>query len=114
MQEGPWTFGVLANQIWSFAGDADETDINQAYVQPFINYTTKNAWTVGLNSESTYDWVTDEWSVPVNATVSKLVKFGKQPVSFEGGIRYWAVSPEDAGPKDWGARFAVTFLFPEQ
>jgi hypothetical protein len=35
-------------------------------------------------------------------------------VSFEGGIRYWAVSPEDAGPTGWGARFAVTFLFPEK
>jgi hypothetical protein len=114
MQEGPWTFGVLANQIWSFAGDAEETDINQSYVQPFLSYTTKDAWTFSLNTESTYDWITDEWSVPVNGSLSKLVKFGKQPVSFEGGIRYWAVSPEDAGPTGWGARFAVTFLFPEK
>lgn len=114
MQKGPWTMGVLANQIWSFAGDDEEEDINQSFIQPFLNYTTKDAWTFGLNTESTYDWMTDEWSVPVNATVSKLMKFGKQPVSFEAGVRYWAVSPEDAGPTDWGARFAVTFLFPEK
>jgi hypothetical protein len=44
--------------------------------------------------------------------LSKLVHFGKQPVSFQGGIRYWADST-DAGPEDWGARFAVTFLFPK-
>lgn len=114
MQEGPWTVGILANQVWSFAGDGHETDVDQSYFQPFINYTTKDAWTFGLNTESTYDWITDKWSVPINATVSKLVKFGKQPVSFEGGVRYWAVSPEGTGPTNWGARFVVTFLFPEK
>lgn len=113
MQKGPWTVGILANQIWSFAGDPQEKDINQAYFQPFLNYTTKDAWTFGINTESTYDWLTDEWSVPINGTVSKLVKFGKQPVSFEGGLRYWVVSPEEEGPTNWGARFVVTFLFPE-
>jgi hypothetical protein len=35
--------------------------------------------------------------VPGNATVSKLLKFGQQPVSIGGGARYWAESP-DAGP----------------
>lgn len=112
-QGGPWTIGALANQIWSFAGDADETDINQFYVQPFISYTTKDAWTYTLNTESTYNWLTDEWSVPVNATVSKLVHFGKQPISLFGGARYWITSPEDAGPTGWGARFGMTFLFPK-
>lgn len=64
---GPWTVGILANQIWSFAGDSQEPDINQAYMQPFIAYTTKDAWTFMLNSESTYYWDTGEWSVPFNA-----------------------------------------------
>ena len=114
MQEGPWTIGILANQIWSFAGDPQEPDVNQAYFQPFINYTTKDAWTFGVNTESTYYWNSNEWSVPINATVSKLVKFGKQPVSFEGGLRYWVVSPDEMGPTNWGARFVVTFLFPEK
>ena len=114
MQEGPWTVGILANQVWSFAGNADETDINQSYFQPFVAYTTKDAWTFQLNTESTYDWVSGEWSVPFNAMISKLVKFDKQPVSFEGGVRYWAVSPDDEGPTNWGARFVVTFLFPEK
>jgi len=46
--------------------------------------------------------------------VARLVRFGKQPVQFQLGARYWAVSP-DTGPQegDWGARAAVTFLFPK-
>jgi hypothetical protein len=50
--------------------------------------------------------------VPINASVSKLVRFGKQPVSFAGGIRYYADSP-DSGPHGWGLRLNVTLLFPE-
>lgn len=114
MQKGPWTMGILANQIWSFAGDPNEDEINQAYFQPFLAYTTKDAWTFTLNSESTYYWLTEEWSVPVNAMVSKLVHLDKQPVSLELGARYWLVTPDETGPNDWGVRAAVTFLFPEK
>ena len=112
--KGPWTVGILANQIWSVAGDPNEPDINQAYFQPFIAYTTKNAWTFNLNSESTYYWETGEWSVPFNAQISKLVHFDKQPVSLAVAARYWAHTPEGAGPTGWGARATLTFLFPEK
>ena len=114
MQEGPWTVGALVNQIWSFAGDSKQEEINQAYLQPFIAYATKNGWTFNLNTESTYNWVTDEWSVPFNFTIQKIVHLDKQPIALFGGVRYWAVSPVDAGPTDWGARFGMTFLFPEK
>ena len=112
--QGPWTVGILANQVWSIAGDPDEPDINQAYFQPFIAYTTKNGVTFNLNSESTYYWETGEWSVPFNAQVSKLVKFDKQPVSVFVAARYWAHTPEGEGPTGWGARAGLTFLFPEK
>ena len=68
-QEGPWTFGGLANHIWSFAGDDDRNDVNATFLQPFISYTTKDAWTFTLNTESTYDWEAEQWSVPVNFKV---------------------------------------------
>ncbi|WP_421696693.1 transporter [Aestuariivirga sp.] len=112
-QGGPWTMGILANQIWSFAGASGDADINQSYFQPFLSYTTKDAWTFTLNTESTYNWITEEWSVPINATVAKLLTFDKQPISLFGGVRYWAVSPDEQGPTGWGARFGLTFLFPK-
>jgi hypothetical protein len=111
-QNDGWTVGVLANHIWSFAGDQTRPDINASFVQPFISYTTPNAWTFTLNTETTYDWNADTWSVPVNAQVSKLVMFGEQPVSLGVGARYWAESPA-GGPEGWGVRGVVTFLFPK-
>lgn len=60
-----------------------------------------------------YNWETEEWSVPINFMVSKLVKVGTQLISVQGGVRYWAVSDADNSPEGWGARFALTFIFPK-
>jgi hypothetical protein len=109
--EGPWTVGLLANHVWSVAGDDSRPDISSTFLQPFISHTTKTAWTFSLNTESTYDWKAKQWSVPINATVTKLLKLGSQPVSMGGGLRWWADSPS-AGPHDWGLRLIVTLLFP--
>jgi hypothetical protein len=109
-QTGPWTVGVLANHLWSYAGDGDRDEVNQTFVQPFVSYVTKTKTTFTLNSESTYDWNNSQWTVPVNAMVSQLVKFGNQPVQFTVGGRYYAEGP--SGAPEWGARFVITPLFP--
>jgi hypothetical protein len=111
-QEGPWTVGLLANHIASCAGESDRADINATFLQPFLSYITKTQTTLGLNSEATYDWENDASSVPVNLTVSQLLKIGKMPVQFMVGGRYWADSP-DNGPEDFGVRVQLTFLFPK-
>jgi hypothetical protein len=111
-QEHGWTYGALGNHIWSFAGDDDRSDVNATFMQPFLSYTTPTAWTYALNTESTYDWEGEEWSVPVNALVTKVTKVGGQLVSVGGGLRYWVDSP-DNGPEGLGVRFVVTLLFPK-
>ena len=110
-QFGPTTVGLLANHIWSVAGSGDRPDISSTFLQPFVSYTTKRATTFGINTESTYNWETKQWTVPINVTVAQLVRIGKQPVSFALGGRYYVKRPE-FGP-DWGVRFVTTFLFPK-
>ncbi len=112
-QKCGWTYGLLANHLWSFAGDEDRADVNSTFLQPFLSYTTKDAWTFGVNTESSYDWEAEAWSVPVNFTVGKLLKLGCQPVSITGGVRYWAESP-DGGPEGLGFRFVFTILLPKK
>lgn len=111
-QANGFTFGALGNHIWSFAGDEDRSDISTTFVQPFVSYTTPDAWTFALNSEMTYNWKTEEWTVPVNASISKLLVLGTQPVSLGAGVKYFAESP-DSGPHGLGARLSLTFLFPK-
>jgi hypothetical protein len=55
----------------------------------------------------------EEWSVPLNLTVAKLVVIEKQPISLTAGVRYWAESP-DNGPDGYGFRTGITFLFPKE
>lgn len=110
-QESGWTYGMLANHIWSFGGSSRRDDISASFIQPFLSYTTKTYTTFSLNTESTYDWESEQWTVPLNLSVSQLVKFGKQPVSFALGARKYVDRP--AGGPDWGMRFTVTFLFPK-
>lgn len=110
--KGPWTVGLLANHIWSFAGDSDRDDVSLSFIQPFVSYSLKSAWTFSLTSENTYNWETENWSVPINLTVAKLVRIGKLPVSLSGGIGYWVESP-DAGPEGLRLRFQATFILPK-
>jgi len=111
VQQGPWTVGALGNHIWSFAGDSDRSDIDRTFLQPFVSYTTSDAWTVSLQSESAYDWEAEAWSVPVNAAISKLTTIGGQPISLQAGLGYWLESPE-SGPDGLRFRLQVTLLFP--
>lgn len=111
-QRGPWTYGALANHIWSFAGDDDRDDLNATFIQPFLSYTTPTAWSFTLQTESTYDWENEQWSIPIAGIISKVTNIGGQSVIFSGGLRYWAESP-DSGPEGLAFRVVVTLLFPK-
>ncbi len=110
-QQSGWTYGALANHLWSVAGESSRADVNATLLQPFVSFTTRTATTFGLNTESTYDWQAHQWSVPVNLSASQLLKIGKTPVQIALGGKYYAEGPK--GGPDWGLRFTVTFLFPK-
>lgn len=110
-QDKGWTYGALANHIWSYAGAGDCESVNLTFLQPFVAYTWPTATTLTFNTESTYDWDESQWTVPLLASVGQVVKFGKLPVQFTLGGQYWAEGPDSA--PDWSVRFAITFLFPK-
>jgi hypothetical protein len=110
-QNNGWTVGVLANHVWSISGNDKFGETSVSFLQPIVGYATKNGTSFTLNTESAYDWETEQASVPINFTVGQLVQIGGRPVQLTGGVRYWADGP-DAGPDGWGARLVVTYLFP--
>lgn len=103
-----WTFGALVNSLWDIDGD---TPIKTSLIQPFISYRTPSGVSYSLNAEATLDDVSDEWSVPVKFSVSKLFRFGKLPVSMGGGIRYWVDTPPE-GPKGWSVVLSMSIILP--
>ena len=105
-----WTVGVLANQIWSVAGDSNRENISAAFLQPFVSYTTKTYTSFTVNTESTYDFENSQWTVPLNFMVSQVFKIGGQPMSLQLGARYYADGP--TGHANWGMRVNFSLLFP--
>lgn len=110
-QEKGWTYGLLANQMWSFAGPENRKSVNSLFLQPFLLYTTKTYTTIGVFTETAYDFVGDSWKVPVDAMVSQVLMAGGLPFSVTLGGRYWAETP--AGGPDWGFRLNITLIFQE-
>lgn len=108
-QSGPWTWGMLANHVWSFGGSG-RNDVNATFLQPFLTWTAKSGFGVFLNSESTYDWEATQWSVPINLGVTQVLKVGSQRIQLGLGARHWVETPR--GGPDWGLRANLVLLFP--
>lgn len=110
-QPGPWTVGILFNQIWSVSGANDRTDVNTTFLQPFANYNLGSGLSVGVSAEATGNWEADEaWTAPLLFNVSKVTLLGKRPVSFTFAAGPTIASPD--GGASWRFRLAATFLFP--
>lgn len=114
-QDGPWTYGVLWNQVWSIAGDAARPDVDQMFLQPFLAYQATRTVTLTLQSETVGNWEAEEgqkWTVPINVLVSKLSTFGVFPASYMFGVGGFVAHP-DAGPS-WKIRAAIVILLPKR
>jgi hypothetical protein len=110
-QEGGWTVGMLANHIWSYGGEREYPGVNNTFLQPFLSYTWPDTTNLGLNTESTYNWQSGQWTVPINLTAGHLFSLGGQRINFTLGGRYFPERPHDGA--SWGLRFVMTFLFPK-
>jgi hypothetical protein len=109
---GNWVVGVLANNIWSVAGDEDRDDVNQMLVQYFVNYNLPNGWYVVSAPINTVNWEldTDKATVPIGGGFGKLFRLGRLPLN--GQVQaFYNVAKPDVGP-DWSARVQLQLLFP--
>jgi len=112
-QQGGWTYGILANHIWAVTNSDDHPDLNATFLQPFLSYTFHTATSITVNTQSTYDWTGEDWTVQLNLQIAQMIRIGKLPAQIFVGPQYYPEAP-DSGPNDeWGIRFGFTFLFPK-
>jgi hypothetical protein len=112
--QGPWVVGILANNLWSFAGDDGRQDVNQMLLQYFINYNFAGGWYLTSSPIITADWEANSdnrWTVPIGGGGGKIVRIGKQPLNLQLQAFYNVEHP-DNGP-EWSLRFQFAFLFPK-
>jgi hypothetical protein len=112
-QPGNWTLGLLANQVWSFAGEDDRADVSRALLQYFLVYQLGDGWYVNSAPIITADWKAPsgrKWKVPFGIGGGKLLFVGKLPVNLQSQA-YWFAEKPDVGP-DWQLRFQAQLLLP--
>jgi len=112
---GPWVLGVLANNIWSFAGDNDRPDVNQFLLQYFVHYNFEGGWYLTSAPINTANWEADSdnrWTIPLGGGGGKVFRVGKQPLNFQTQAFYNVEKP-DFGP-EWSLRVQLQFLFPKK
>lgn len=111
IQRGQWTTGILANHVWSFAGADDREDVSRTFLQPFLSYALPKGQSVSINTETTYDWIADEWNVPINFGYSRVFHIGAQAMSWKAQGTVAPIRPD--GAPSWGLMTGLTLLFPK-
>ena len=111
--QGPWLYGALINNVWSFAGDDDRDDVNAMLIQPFVNYNLPDGWYVVSSPIIIANWEADNddtWLVPLGGGVGTIFRIGNQPMNAQMQAFYNVEKPAVVG--DWTLRFQLQFLFP--
>jgi hypothetical protein len=102
---GKWVIGVLANNVWSFAGDSERADVNIMLIQYFVNYNFSGGWYVSSAPIITANWKAEEgqeWLVPLGGGAGKIFRVGSQAMNAQFQAFSNVVKP-DNGP-DWAMR----------
>ena len=108
-RDGPWTYGLLGFQSWNLGGNPAYGTQNNLYGQPFLVYTTKDAWSYTANMEAQYNYDARRTTNPLYVGASKLLVFDGVPISIGAGPLYY-VSNTPGGPSGWGARATATVV----
>lgn len=115
LQNGPWSYGALATQLWSFAGDDNRPDVSLLQLQPIISYTLSPQHSIAYSGIITANWEekrdSQRWTVPIGLTYSILTRptWTKNPVNLVMGGGYNVIRPDEAA--DWTIKFQVNFIF---
>lgn len=104
-------FGLFNQNIFTVAGNEDMPDVNLSTLQPILNFSLGNGWSLGTSDMTfAYDWEVNEFtSLPLGAKVSRLVHIGGVAVQFQASYEY-NFYDDGIGPQDTFGLIAKVLL----
>jgi hypothetical protein len=112
---GPWVWGVVVNNIWSFGGPTHSSDrTNSLLLNPVISYHFGNGWSVGSSPNITANWLSkngQQWTVPIGGGIEKVLRLAGQHMKISVDAYYNAIRPT-AGNDTAVVQVTLTLLFP--
>jgi hypothetical protein len=88
---------MLAQQWWSFAGDANRRATNHLNAQYFAVFNLPHRWELRSSPNITVDWRASDGNkltFPIGIGVRKLAMLGRLPVKLIAELQYNAVRPD--------------------
>jgi hypothetical protein len=112
--DSTWVYGALINNVWSFTGRHNRSEVNNLLLQPFLNYNFPSKWYLTTAPIITANWKEknrNRWVIPLGGGFGKIFSVGKQPMNFQVQA-FGNIKKPDIGPA-WTLRLQMQFLFPE-
>jgi hypothetical protein len=110
---GPWVIGMLATQLWSFAGRANAPSVNSGLFQPFINYNIRGGWSITTAPIITVNYNApgnQKWSVPIGGGGGKTFKLGDQ--TMQVNVLFYTFIQRPISTPQTNLRIVWSLLFP--
>ncbi|MBK5097196.1 MAG: hypothetical protein JJE01_05375 [Gemmatimonadetes bacterium] len=97
---------VYPNHQWDIFGSGD-ADISLTTLQLAYVYLPGGGWNVGSGPILTYDWVVEQWTIPLQVNVGKTVPLGGTAWKLSLEVNYYVEKADAFGPA-WMVGFNVT------
>ncbi len=110
---GNWQLGGVIQNPTSVAGDSDREGVNTFQFQPLVNY-LKGDWYFGAgDSNWTYDWKANDWTIPLAFQAGRITRIGRHSLNFSLELAWTAVRSDNLVVPKWGIRLGVVLMLPE-
>lgn len=91
-------YGLFPNHQWDIAGSGD-ADINLTSIQAFYTYLPGGGWSIGTGPTMTYDWESEQWTVPLQINGGKTVVWNGRPWKLSVELNYYVEKADAIGPE---------------
>jgi hypothetical protein len=99
-------YGIFPSHQWDVTGWKDQS-YNNSQVQIFLIGLPGGGWSVGTTPILNYDWNSEQWTIPLNLTISKTVVMGNTPWKLAAEINHY-VEKSDTFGSEWMVGFSFT------
>lgn len=90
--------GGLLTHSWDIS-DWSDNDVSNTSLQAFFSFVLPNSWAAGSIPIMSYDWKSDEATIPLNVYAQKTIKIGNTPTRIQVEFNWYLSQPDPFGPE---------------
>ena len=116
---GPWRLGARIHNMFSFAGDEANDNVNLFIIRGKFVYQLHKDWFLVSAPIITNDWNHPDgkgWMLPVGGGIGRIFQLGQSRASFSVQAYYNLLQPDLLGEQltgDWSIRTDLNFMIPK-